>query len=63
MRLIDAVFQSGDTADMVADKLEKSGMLKLYINHVLDKLEQEEFLEFSGRWADDGGNLDIDAEP
>jgi len=38
-------------------------LARAYINAVFDSWEIEDELEFRGRWADDGGNLDYDAEP
>jgi hypothetical protein len=45
-----------------AKRLEDSGTLLAYIKYTLDKIEQEEFLEFLGRWADDGGSMAVEDE-
>jgi hypothetical protein len=59
---IDFIYQHGDTAESLADRLEKSGAIKRYVDQRLDTLLQAEELEYRGRWCDDGGRVDDEQE-
>lgn len=60
MRPIDFIYRPGDTAESLADRLEKSGALTRFLDAQYDRWEQEEQLEYLGRWSDDGGRLNCD---
>lgn len=48
------------TPDEFAKKLEDCGAIKRWLDNEIDKWELEDELEFRGRWADDGGSLEVE---